>query len=95
MVAGFPVCVTDDAATARERAAKDLVVYGTLPSYRAMLDREGLGGPEDIAVIGSAAEVSDRINALADCGVTSFAGSAFGTLDEQAATRETLISLLN
>ena len=95
VVAGFPVCVTDDAATARERAAKDLVVYGTLPSYRAMLDREGLGGPEDIAVIGSAAEVSDRINALADCGVTSFAGSAFGTLDEQAATRETLISLLS
>ena len=95
VVAGFPVCVTDDANTARERAAKDLVVYGTLPSYRAMLDREGLSGPEDIAVIGSAAEVSDRINALADCGVTSFAGSAFGTLDEQAATRETLISLLS
>ncbi|MCY4517971.1 MAG: TIGR03564 family F420-dependent LLM class oxidoreductase [Acidimicrobiaceae bacterium] len=95
VVAGFPVCVTDDANTARERAAKDLVVYGTLPSYRAMIDREGLSGPEDIAIIGSAAEVSDRINALADCGVTSFAGSAFGTLDEQVATRETLIGLLS
>ncbi|WP_419944014.1 TIGR03564 family F420-dependent LLM class oxidoreductase [Candidatus Poriferisodalis sp.] len=94
IVAGFPVCVTDDVDTARARAAKDLVVYGTLPSYRAMLDREGLGGPEDIAIIGNAAEVSDRINGLAECGVTSFAGSAFGTLDEQAATRETLISLL-
>ncbi len=95
VVAGFPVCVTDDGDTARERAARDLVVYGTLPSYRAMIDREGLSGPEDIAIIGSAAEVGDRINALADCGVTSFAGSAFGTLDEQAATRETLISLLS
>ena len=95
VVAGFPVCVTDDVDTARERAARDLVVYGTLPSYRAMIDREGLSGPEDIAIIGSAAEVGDRINALADCGVTSFAGSAFGTLDEQAATRETLISLLS
>ena len=94
VVAGFPVCVTDDVETARARAAKDLVVYGTLSSYRAMLDREGLNGPEDIAVIGGAAEVSDRINALADCGVTSFAGSAFGTLDEQAATRQMLISLL-
>ena len=95
VVAGFPVCVTDDVDTARERAARDLVVYGTLPSYRAMIDREGLSGPEDIAIIGSAAEVGDRINALADCGVTSFAGSAFGTLDEQVATRETLISLLS
>ena len=95
IVAGFPVCVTSDVETARARAAKDLVVYGTLPSYRAMLDREGLGGPEDIAIIGSAAEVSDRISGLADCGVTSFAGSAFGTLDEQATTRETLIGLLS
>ncbi|WP_419842432.1 TIGR03564 family F420-dependent LLM class oxidoreductase [Candidatus Poriferisodalis sp.] len=95
IVAGFPVCVTDDPDTARERAAKDLVVYGTLPSYRAMLDREGLSGPEDIAIVGAAAQVSDRIEALADCGVTSFAGSAFGTLDEQAATRETLIGLLS
>ena len=60
-----------------------------------MLDREGLDGPEDIAIIGSAAEVSDRIGALAECGVTSFAGSAFGTLDEQQATRQTLIDLLN
>ena len=95
VVAGFPVCVTDDVEAARARAAKDLVVYGTLPSYRAMLDREGLGGPEDIAIIGSAAEVSDRISGLAECGVTSFAGSAFGTLDEQTATRETLIGLLS
>ncbi len=95
VVAGFPVCVTDDVATARERAAKDLVVYGTLPSYRAMLDREGYDGPEDIAIIGSAAEVSDRIGALADHGVTSCAAMAFGTLDEQAATRETLIGLLS
>ena len=95
VVAGFPVCVTDDDAAARARAAKDLVVYGTLPSYRAMLDREGLSGPEDIAIIGSATETADRISAMADCGVTSFAGLAFGTLDEQAATRDTLISLLN
>ncbi len=95
IVAGFPVCVTNDPQAARERAAKDLVVYGTLPSYRAMLDREGLSEPADIALIGSAAEVSDRIHAMADCGVTSFAGSAFGSLDEQAATRETLIGLLN
>ena len=95
VVAGFPVCVTDDVDTARARAAKDLVVYGTLPSYRAMLDREGLSGPEDIAIIGSATAVADRISAMADCGVTSFAGLAFGTLDEQAATRDTLVSLLS
>ena len=25
-------------------------MYGTLPSYRAMLDREGVAGPEDVAI---------------------------------------------
>ena len=95
VVAGFPVCVTNDPDSARARAAKDLALYGTLPSYRAMLDREGLNGPEDVAIIGRADEVADRISALVDCGVTSFGGSAVGTRDERAATRETLIGLLS
>ena len=41
VIAALPVCVTDDVAAARERAAKVFAVYGQLPSYRAMLDREG------------------------------------------------------
>src|SRR4051812_28343090 len=40
IVAALPVCVTDDPAAARERAATVFSVYGFLPSYRAMLDRE-------------------------------------------------------
>ena len=45
IVASLPICVTADADAARERAAKDFQVYGFLPSYRAMLDREGAAGP--------------------------------------------------
>src|SRR5207248_5065226 len=41
VAASLPICVTDDVAGARERAARDFQVYGFLPSYRAMLDREG------------------------------------------------------
>jgi 5,10-methylenetetrahydromethanopterin reductase len=37
----LPVCVTDDQDGARARAAKVFEIYGHLPSYRAMLDREG------------------------------------------------------
>ncbi|HCB33692.1 MAG TPA: LLM class F420-dependent oxidoreductase [Acidimicrobiaceae bacterium] len=94
VVAAFPVCVTDDPDAARALAARDYAVYGTLPSYRAMLDREGLDGPEGIALIGSAGEVGDRIRALADVGVTCFGGGAFGNSDELAATRDLLVSLL-
>ena len=53
-----------------------------------MLDREGVAGPEDIAIIGTEEEVVDRIGALADIGVTEFAAVEFaGNPDEAAATR--------
>ena len=95
VIAALPVCVTDDVDAARERAAKVFAVYGQLPSYRAMLDREGAGGAEDIAVIGSAGEVVDRIGALADIGVTDFAAVEFGgDPDEVAATRAALVESL-
>ena len=94
VVASFPVCVTDDVASARERASKEFAIYGTLPSYRAMLDREGLGGPEDIAIIGSAGEVQDRINGMSDTGITTMTAAAFGSKDELAATRAALVELL-
>ena len=42
---GLPVCVTTDIAAAREKAAVLFAIYGGLPSYRAMLDREGAEGP--------------------------------------------------
>jgi len=95
VIAALPVCVTDDVAAAHERAAAVFAIYGQLPSYRAMLDREGAAGPADIAITGSAAEVADRVRALADIGVTDFAAVEFpGNADEAAATREVLISAL-
>jgi len=95
VIAALPVCVTDDRAAAAERAAKVFAVYGQLPSYRAMLDREGADGPADIAITGSADEVVERIGALADVGVTDFAAVEFGgTPDERGATRAALTSLL-
>ncbi len=95
VIAAFPVCVTEDVIGARERAAKVFAVYGQLPSYRAMLDREGAGGLEDIAIIGSAAEVADRIGALAAIGVTDFAAVEFGgDPDEAEATRAALVATL-
>jgi len=95
VIAALPVCVTEDRAGASARAAETFAAYGGLPSYRAMLDREGVAGPADIAIIGSAAEVQDRVGALADIGVTDFAAVEFGaTPDEVRDTREALKGLL-
>lgn len=95
IIAALPVCVTTDTSAAAERAANVFAVYGTLPSYRAMLDREGAAGPADIAITGSVAEVQDRISALAGIGVTDFAAVEFGaTAEERETTREALKGLL-
>ncbi|MGK2929352.1 MAG: LLM class F420-dependent oxidoreductase [Acidimicrobiales bacterium] len=92
---GLPVCVTDDIDRARDRAAKAYQVYGQLPSYRAMLDREGVDGPADVAIIGDEASVEARVRGLADAGVTDFAASEFGSGDdERRRTRQLLQSLL-
>lgn len=94
VVAALPVCVTDDVAAAHERAATVFQVYGQLPSYRAMLDREGAVGPADVAIAGGEAEVEDRICALGDIGVTDFAAVAFpGNPDEAVTTRSLLTRL--
>jgi F420-dependent oxidoreductase-like protein len=77
VAASLPVAVTDDVDGVRARAAEEFAVYGQLPSYRAMLDREGYAGPEDAAIIGDENTVSDRIDELADAGVNEFAAVTF------------------
>lgn len=95
VIAALPVCVTKDIEAATARAAEEFSVYGSLPSYRAMLDREGVAGPAEIAIIGTASAVQDRVAALADIGVTDFAAvEVAGTPDEAADTRAALKGLL-
>ncbi len=77
VVVGLPISVTDDAAAARETAGKVFRAYGSLPSYRAMLDREGAAGPADVAVIGNEAEVTATLDRMQTAGVTEFFGAPF------------------
>jgi 5,10-methylenetetrahydromethanopterin reductase len=77
VAASLPVSVTDDVAAARARAAQEFAIYGQLPSYRAMLDREGYSGPEDAAIIGDENTVSERLDELAKAGVDEFAAVTF------------------
>lgn len=79
VVGALPVAVTDDSDAMRARAAKAFAVYGMLPSYRAMLDREGAAGPEDVALIGSEAEVRAGVERMRDAGLTDFVAVEFNT----------------
>jgi F420-dependent oxidoreductase-like protein len=94
VVAALPVCVTGDAAAARSAASDQWAMYGSLPSYRAMLDREGASGPADVAIVGSAADVKARVRRLADIGCTEFCGAPFGSRDEITATVAVLAEMV-
>jgi F420-dependent oxidoreductase-like protein len=95
VVAVLPVAVSAAPDRTLQRARTALGMYETLPSYRAMLDREGAETVADIAIVGTAAEVTDRIGALAEIGVTDFvAAEITGDPQEAEATREALRRVL-
>jgi F420-dependent oxidoreductase-like protein len=91
---GLPVSVTDDPDGAREKAGAMFQIYGMLPSYRAMLDKEGAAGPADIAIVGDEDTVAKQVAALADTGATDFAAAVFGDDAERARTNAVLKELL-
>lgn len=85
---GLPIALTSDAAAAREAAGKQFQIYGTLPSYRAMLDREGAASPGDVAIAGSEADLRAGLARLRDAGVTDFSAALFPA--EEGAVERTL-----
>ena len=64
--------------------------YGTVPSYRAMLDREGVADPVDIAIIGSEQHAQEAVASLLNGGATDVVAIPVGTPDERDITRATL-----
>lgn len=94
VIAAVPVCLTDRVEDARARAAVDYAIYGQLPSYRAMLDHEGLAGPEDLALVGDLDTIASGLQRFVDAGATTVVVNPFGDGDQVAATRSAVASLL-
>ena len=62
--------LTNDPNGARKKVGQTLQMYGFLPSYRTMLDREGAAGPADIAIVGDERELRTRVDRLREIGAT-------------------------
>jgi F420-dependent oxidoreductase-like protein len=86
VVAGLIVSVTADPAAVRERVAARFGMAGQVPEYRAVLDREGANGPQDVVVAGDESHVRRELDRLADTGVTELLAAPFGDDEEQART---------
>jgi F420-dependent oxidoreductase-like protein len=87
VVVGIPVCVTADVAGARERIAPGMAGTARMASYARMIASEGVADAVDIALIGNEDAVAQRIDALAEAGMTELLANVLGDPDERARTR--------
>jgi F420-dependent oxidoreductase-like protein len=88
---GLPVAVTHDVDAAKERVNEAFSIYPNLPSYKAMLDKEGAAQAGDIGFIGDEESVAASIRRLADAGATDFLAGLVG----DAAERDRGLKLLS
>jgi F420-dependent oxidoreductase-like protein len=94
IVAGLPVAVHDDVAEARAVAAAQFEIYGTLPNYRRILERGGVAGPADAAIVGDEAAVAAQIGALFEAGATDLWAAPYPVGDDGSASRARTRALL-
>lgn len=93
VVVGLPVSVTADPDRAREEAARTFGFYNNLPSYRAMLDKEGAEGPADVAIVGDEETVAAALTHLGDIGATALSLPVFGHREARERTFALLAEL--
>jgi 5,10-methylenetetrahydromethanopterin reductase len=84
VVASLPISVTNDLDGAKERINEAFSIYPNLPSYKAMLDKEGAEAAADIAFVGDEESVAASISKLADVGATDFVAAIVGDAAERA-----------
>ncbi len=94
VVCSLPIAVTDDESGMREFVQSVFSRYGDLPSYRAMLDREGVAGPGEAMVCGNEDSVREQLAAIANAGATEFSAAEIGrNSDDYARTRALLVEI--
>jgi 5,10-methylenetetrahydromethanopterin reductase len=94
VVASVPVCVTDDPDPVRDLIATLLAGYNDLPSYRGVMDSEGVDGPAGVSILGDEAAVRAGIARFAAAGTTDFAPVELGTNDDETARTRALLKEL-
>ena len=93
VMVSLPVAVTADRERTIERINAALAIYPNLPSYKAMLDKEGAQSPADVSFIGDEETVAASIQRLAAAGATDFVAANAGSGEEQVRTLALLSEL--
>jgi 5,10-methylenetetrahydromethanopterin reductase len=83
--------VTDEPDRVRDLIATMLVGYNDLPSYRGVMDREGVDGPAGVSLVGDEATVRAGVEAFADAGTTDFVPVELVTNEGETKRTRTLL----
>ena len=95
IVALVTVCVTDDPAGVRAHGREQVQMYDNFPSYRRVLDREGVASGADLTLAGSIDDIVEGLATYAAAGATDLRLMIVSRNDdEQAATRDALAAIL-
>ncbi len=78
IIAAVPAIVTDEPDEVRAKAVEQMGFYGQIPSYRRILDAEGVGHAADLAIIGDEKTVLAGLQRYYDAGATDVLVSQTG-----------------
>ena len=76
----------NDPDAARGWIANHFGASSSVPSYRALFEREGVRGGADVAVVGDEHHVEQQLRRFAEAGATEFIAVPFGPHDQIART---------
>lgn len=93
VLAGIPIVVDPDRERVEETVRRTFAIYGRLPNYQRLFEREGVDGPADIVISGDEEQVRRSIQTLFDAGATDVWAVPFDTGSGTSATRELLLEL--
>jgi F420-dependent oxidoreductase-like protein len=93
IVASVITAVTAEPDRVRGEVARLVSSASELPSYRKLLERQGLSGVQDTAILGDESVVTQAIRRYADAGATELLVSLVGTKEEKARTLEVVSGL--
>lgn len=96
IIALVNIGVTDDPAASRAASAEDSAFYAALPSYRAMLELEGITDPGDLLLYGTMDDIAEGLQPYVEAGITDLRIGVKARNDEERdATHEALAGWLN
>lgn len=93
IIVGAQVCVTDDVDAAREQLRPQMERSSMMPAYQRQMRLEGLTDPVDLALVGDASAVVQRLRDFEAAGMTELCADVVGSAADQRRTREFLGTL--